>query len=69
MRLTTALFVAVFLAGCQVPLGAPGDLSGVVTSTNGPEAYSTRTVFHLEGGKENRPRVVKFQLRPDPLAR
>jgi len=31
--------------------------------------YSTRTVFHNEGGKENRPRVVKFQLRPDPLAR
>jgi hypothetical protein len=31
--------------------------------------YSTRTVFHLEGGKENRPKVVKFQLRPDPLAR
>ncbi len=30
---------------------------------------STRTVFHNEGGKENRPRVVKFQLRPDPLAR
>jgi hypothetical protein len=30
--------------------------------------YSTRTVFHLEGGKENRPKVVKFQLRPDPLA-
>jgi hypothetical protein len=31
--------------------------------------YSSRTVFHVEGGKENRPRVVKFQLRPDPLAR
>jgi hypothetical protein len=31
--------------------------------------YSTRTVFHLEGGKENRPKVVKFQVRPDPLAR
>jgi hypothetical protein len=31
--------------------------------------YSTRTVFHVEGGKGNRPRVVKFQLRPDPLAR
>ncbi len=30
--------------------------------------YSTRTVFHVEGGKANRPRVVKFQLRPDPLA-
>jgi hypothetical protein len=31
--------------------------------------YSTRAVFHFEGGKENRPRVVKFQVRPDPLAR
>jgi len=31
--------------------------------------YSTRTVFHVEGGTENRPRVVKFQLRPDPLSR
>ncbi|MBM0205294.1 hypothetical protein JNW90_21315 [Micromonospora sp. STR1s_5] len=30
--------------------------------------YGTRTNFHLEGGKENRPRAVKFQLRPDPLA-
>jgi hypothetical protein len=30
--------------------------------------YSTRTMFHLEGGKENRPKVVRFQLRPDPLA-
>jgi hypothetical protein len=31
--------------------------------------YSTRTPFHLEGGKGTRPKVVKFQLRPDPLAR
>jgi hypothetical protein len=31
--------------------------------------YGTRTMFHLEGGKENNPRVVRFQLRPDPLAR
>jgi hypothetical protein len=30
---------------------------------------STRTVFHNEGGTKNRPRVVKFQMRPDPLAR
>jgi hypothetical protein len=30
---------------------------------------STRTMYHNEGGKENRPRVVRFQLRPDPLAR
>jgi hypothetical protein len=31
--------------------------------------YSTRAVFHSEGGTESRPRVVKFQIRPDPLAR
>ena len=30
---------------------------------------SNRTVFHVEGGKENRPKVIKFQLRPNPLAR
>jgi hypothetical protein len=28
----------------------------------------TRTPFHMEGGKGTRPKVVKFQLRPDPLA-
>jgi len=31
--------------------------------------YGQRTMFHLEGGTENRPRVVKVQYRPDPLAR
>jgi hypothetical protein len=31
--------------------------------------YGTRTMFHLEGGTENRPKAVKIQLRPDPLAR
>lgn len=31
--------------------------------------YGNRTMFHLEGGKENRPRAVKLELRPDPLAR
>ena len=31
--------------------------------------YGSRTNFHLEGGTENRPRAVKLQLRPDPLAR
>ena len=30
---------------------------------------STCTPFHMEGGKGTRPKVVKFQLRPDPLAR
>jgi hypothetical protein len=32
-------------------------------------AYGNRTPFHIEGGKGTRPKVVKFQLRPDPLAR
>jgi hypothetical protein len=30
--------------------------------------YGQRTMFHLEGGKENKPKAVKFELRPDPLA-
>ncbi|MGZ8268100.1 MAG: hypothetical protein ACXW20_11050, partial [Burkholderiales bacterium] len=30
---------------------------------------STRAPFHMEGGCGTRPKVVKFQLRPDPLAR
>ncbi len=29
----------------------------------------TRTVFHNEGGTNNRPQVYKIQVRPDPLAR
>jgi hypothetical protein len=32
-------------------------------------ANATRTVFHAEGGTENYPKVVKFQVRPDPLAK
>jgi len=34
-----------------------------VWSTNG-----NRTPFHMETGKGTQPRVVKFQVRPDPLA-
>jgi hypothetical protein len=30
--------------------------------------YANRTPFHLEGGKGTTSKVVKFQLRPDPLA-
>ncbi|HXY99102.1 MAG TPA: carboxypeptidase-like regulatory domain-containing protein [Stellaceae bacterium] len=30
--------------------------------------FGSRTAFHGEGGKEARPRVFKFQMRPDPLA-
>jgi len=31
--------------------------------------YATRAPFHIEGGKGTRSKVVKFQLRPDPLAK
>ena len=32
-------------------------------------AYAGRATNHIEGGKGTKPRVVKFQLRPDPLAK
>jgi hypothetical protein len=31
--------------------------------------HSMRTPQHLEGGKGQTSKVVKFQLRPDPLAK
>jgi len=30
---------------------------------------STRAPFHMEGGKGTKPKVVKFQVRPNPLAK
>jgi hypothetical protein len=30
--------------------------------------YGTRAMFHLEGGRDNKPKAVRLQLRPDPLA-
>jgi hypothetical protein len=30
--------------------------------------YATRAPFHVEGGKGTTSKIVKFQLRPDPLA-
>jgi hypothetical protein len=32
-------------------------------------SLSTRTPFHMEGGKGTTPKAYRFQLRPDPLAR
>ena len=29
----------------------------------------TRAPFHMETGKGTRPKLVKFQVRPDPLAK
>ena len=31
--------------------------------------YAGRAPYHIEGGKGQKSKVVKFQLRPDPLAR
>ena len=31
--------------------------------------YATRAPFHAEGGKGNTSKMVKFQMRPDPLAK
>jgi hypothetical protein len=31
--------------------------------------YSTRAPFHAEGGKGNTSKLVKFQMRPNPLAK
>lgn len=49
-----------------------GRIDNPDTGWKGRSLWATsanRTVFHSEGGKENRPKVIKFQLRPDPLAR
>ncbi|MDQ3995581.1 MAG: hypothetical protein M3303_01030, partial [Gemmatimonadota bacterium] len=32
-------------------------------------SISTRTPYHMEGGKGTTSKVYRFQLRPDPLAR
>jgi hypothetical protein len=31
--------------------------------------YATRAPFHSEGGKGETSKLVKFQMRPDPLAK
>ena len=59
------------------PMGFfPKNVDGRIDDPNGGwkgkalwSTYGTRTMYHLEGGKENRPKAVKIQLRPDPLAR
>src|SRR3954447_12722745 len=48
--------------------GRIDDPNGGCTGKGVWTTWGTRTPFHAEGGKENRPKVVHFQLRPDPLA-
>ena len=59
------------------PMGFhPRGMDGRIDDLNGGwkgkslwSTYATRTMFHLETGKGTLPKVVRFQLRPDPLAR
>jgi hypothetical protein len=32
-------------------------------------SISTRAPFHMEGGKGQTPKLVKFQVRPDPTSK
>jgi hypothetical protein len=52
--------------------GMDGRIDDAKAGWKGKALWSTfanRTPFHLEGGKGTSSKVVKFQLRPDPLAR
>jgi hypothetical protein len=52
--------------------GMDGRIDDPNSGWKGRGIWSTtgnRTPFHLEGGKGTLPKLVKFQLRPDPLAK
>ena len=54
------------------PKGADGRIDDPQAGWKGRGVWSTyanRTPFHIEGGKGTLSKVVKFQLRPDPLAK
>jgi hypothetical protein len=54
------------------PKWAEGRIDDASTGWKGRSLWatnSTRAPFHNEGGKDNRPNVIRFQMRPDPLAR
>ena len=46
-------------------LGVAGMLAGSMTWVND----MSYTAWHKEGGQGSLPKVVKFQIRPDPLAK
>jgi hypothetical protein len=56
----------------QFPKNVDGRIDDPAAGWKGRALWTTsgtRVNFHLEGGKENRPKAIKLQLRPDPLAR
>ena len=60
------------IRSASTPSGMDGRIDDAQSRLEGPRACgrpsSTRAPFHIEGGKGTRPKVVRFQLRPDPLA-
>ncbi|MBW8907406.1 MAG: hypothetical protein JF611_17415 [Betaproteobacteria bacterium] len=53
------------------PKNVDGRIDDPATGWKGRGLWTTsgtRVNFHLEGGKENLPKAIKIQLRPDPLA-
>lgn len=63
-------FVMPYPMGLYVK-GIDGRIDAADAGWKGRGIWTTsgnRTPFHIEGGKGTRPKVVKFQLRPDPLA-
>jgi len=64
MRIITKLK---YSAACQKSVEKPNQR---FTWTRGLWAcIGTRAPFHMEGGQGTTSKVMKFQLRPDPLAR
>ncbi|HEX6414290.1 MAG TPA: hypothetical protein VFZ94_14640 [Burkholderiales bacterium] len=55
--------------GKDVPIAMGNDDPKLGWKGRGIWTTSGCTNFHLEGGKEQKPKAVKLQLRPDPLAR
>jgi hypothetical protein len=59
----------------RVEKRAPAVHNGVVEVDGGWKGKGlwagsgTRAPFHQEGGKGTKPKLVKFQIRPDPLAK
>ena len=52
--------------------GLDGRIDDAKAGWKGRGLWSTlgsRVPFHMEGGKGTRPKVVKWQIRPDPLAK
>ena len=56
--------------GSQLPpVYSPANPKGGWKGKGIYSTYATRAPFHAEGGKGNTSKLVKFQVRPDPLSK